>query len=212
MNYLKVYDSIINRAKFRTFSDNQYFEKHHILPRCMGGNNESENIVKLTYREHFISHWLLHRIYPNNKKIAAAFHILAFGTNCRDTRKDYDFYMPSSRALEEAKLAKIHHRKNTKHSDETKAKLKETWKNKKDSGYIQKNNKGRKLTNDHKIKIGLSKIGKSRSEEIKIKISETKKRQYQEYLEINNGVKRKISQDTKNKIRNKVLERGQKKK
>lgn len=37
----------------------EYSEKHHIIPRSMGGTNNAVNTVKLTLREHFIAHWLL---------------------------------------------------------------------------------------------------------------------------------------------------------
>lgn len=36
-----------------------YQEKHHIIPRSLGGTNERSNIVRLTAREHFIAHLLL---------------------------------------------------------------------------------------------------------------------------------------------------------
>lgn len=35
------------------------YERHHIKPRCLGGTNDKKNIVRLTYREHFLAHWLL---------------------------------------------------------------------------------------------------------------------------------------------------------
>lgn len=34
-------------------------ELHHIVPRSMGGSENSENIVKLSYKEHYICHYLL---------------------------------------------------------------------------------------------------------------------------------------------------------
>jgi hypothetical protein len=57
--YEKIYYDIVNRAKKRKNDDNFVYEKHHIIPRCMGGNDNNENIVKLTLREHFICHLLL---------------------------------------------------------------------------------------------------------------------------------------------------------
>lgn len=64
MNYRKIYENIIaNRI------DNPptgYAEKHHILPRSLGGGNTKENIVSLTAREHFICHFLLAKMYPKN--------------------------------------------------------------------------------------------------------------------------------------------------
>lgn len=64
MNYQKIYDSLINRAKNRQL--NSYIEKHHIVPRCIGGDDSVDNLVALTPEEHYVAHQLLHRIYPNN--------------------------------------------------------------------------------------------------------------------------------------------------
>lgn len=36
-----------------------YTESHHIIPRSLGGDNSSSNLVRLTAREHFICHLLL---------------------------------------------------------------------------------------------------------------------------------------------------------
>lgn len=38
---------------------NDYTERHHILPRCMGGLNDKNNIAILSFRKHFLAHWLL---------------------------------------------------------------------------------------------------------------------------------------------------------
>jgi len=55
--YKKWYDMIIANAKNREYEG--YVERHHIIPRCMGGTNDTENIAELTAREHFLCHWLL---------------------------------------------------------------------------------------------------------------------------------------------------------
>lgn len=72
--YTNWYDSIIFRAKNRVLPDDVYTEKHHIIPRSLGGNDEKENIVKLTAREHFVCHWLLVKMTagPDQKKMAYA--------------------------------------------------------------------------------------------------------------------------------------------
>lgn len=67
MNYQKIHDQIINLAKIRVISI--ITEKHHIIPKCMGGTNDVANIVKLTPKEHFIIHKLLCEIYPDNIKL-----------------------------------------------------------------------------------------------------------------------------------------------
>ena len=60
MNYLRIYNELITRAKLR--STITPCEIHHILPRSMGGSDDPENLVALTPREHFIAHKLLWKI------------------------------------------------------------------------------------------------------------------------------------------------------
>lgn len=57
--YARWYDQIITRAKSRTLPDDVYTERHHIIPKSIGGTNLKDNLVVLTAREHFICHWLL---------------------------------------------------------------------------------------------------------------------------------------------------------
>jgi len=98
MDYLKVYNQIVDRAKNRDLI-NQYVEKHHIIPRCMGGSDEKQNIASLTAREHYICHWLLTRIYPANTKLGYAF----WAMSNQKSQYQQDRYTPSSRAYLEAK-------------------------------------------------------------------------------------------------------------
>jgi hypothetical protein len=42
----------------------------------MGGENESFNLVKLTYREHLLAHHLLVKIFPENIKILYAYRMM----------------------------------------------------------------------------------------------------------------------------------------
>lgn len=70
MNYLRIYNSICERARTRKFSG--YGERHHVVPRCMGGSDSSENLVKLSPEEHYVCHQLLVKIYPDNLKIVQA--------------------------------------------------------------------------------------------------------------------------------------------
>lgn len=57
--YSKCYFSIINKAQSRNIGEIDHFERHHIIPKSMGGDNSSTNIVRLTPREHFVCHLLL---------------------------------------------------------------------------------------------------------------------------------------------------------
>ena len=44
MNYARIYNQLIERAKARTRPEG-YVERHHVTPRCMGGSDESGNLV-----------------------------------------------------------------------------------------------------------------------------------------------------------------------
>ena len=70
MNYIRVYNELVGNAQTRQAPD-CYTERHHIVPRCLGGSDEKENIVVLTAREHFIAHWLLWKIHGH--PLAGAF-------------------------------------------------------------------------------------------------------------------------------------------
>ena len=60
MNYQKIYNKLINRAKNRNIMG--YVEKHHIIPKCLGGEDCKTNLVNLTPEEHYLAHQLLVKI------------------------------------------------------------------------------------------------------------------------------------------------------
>ena len=64
MNYQKHYNLLIERAKIRNLEG--YKELHHIVPRCIGGTDERDNLVELTAEEHFVAHQLLVKMYPDH--------------------------------------------------------------------------------------------------------------------------------------------------
>jgi hypothetical protein len=66
--YTRIYYEIVERAKIRELGTNVYKEKHHVIPRSIGGDNSKQNIVALTAREHFICHWLLVKMTYGKEK------------------------------------------------------------------------------------------------------------------------------------------------
>jgi hypothetical protein len=97
MNYRQHYDNLIASRKDRILDPFICYEKHHILPKCLGGTNDKENLVLLTAREHFICHWILVRIHTNNSKLIYSFHAMC------TQNKTGERYTPSSRTYAEAK-------------------------------------------------------------------------------------------------------------
>ncbi len=98
MEYKKIYNQIIKRAQNRTLEG--YKERHHILPKCLGGGDEEENLVDLTAREHFLCHMLLCEIYPNNRDLWYALFLMSINKNKREGQK----YKVTSREYERIKL------------------------------------------------------------------------------------------------------------
>lgn len=73
--YTKWYFQIIENSKQKRILD--YSEKHHIIPRCLGGSNNKNNIAILTAREHFICHLLLTKMVDDHRIL------FAFASMCR---------------------------------------------------------------------------------------------------------------------------------
>lgn len=65
--YRSWYYSIIQRAQSRTIHP-KVVEKHHIIPKSLGGGNGLDNLVKLSPREHYICHLLLTKMCEGRAK------------------------------------------------------------------------------------------------------------------------------------------------
>jgi hypothetical protein len=146
MNYSTVYDQLVQRAQGRTLSSG--FERHHIVPKSLGGPNCRSNLVQLTLREHFVAHKLLTRIHTGEaqKKMWFAYYRL-----CNRHRHT------TSRMYEQAKLqakqylSQIHSGK--KLSPEHIQSIKQRTVGKNNPNYGRKHNK-QNLEYMSKIKLG----------------------------------------------------------
>ena len=90
--YTRWYYDIIQRAQLRKLPPDVYTEKHHIIPRSLGGDNQKENIIKLTAKEHFICHMLLVKMTDGKSKRSMAY--AAWQMTNIDSRQRYS---PTSR-------------------------------------------------------------------------------------------------------------------
>lgn len=100
MNYSLHYMSLIKRAKNRTLTC--YKETHHIIPRCLGGTDDSENLVDLTPREHYIAHILLAKIHGG---------VLWHAVNLMGRLKKYSNRQYEQARKEHSKLLSIQNKK-----------------------------------------------------------------------------------------------------
>ena len=184
MNYERIYNAIIERAKTRQLEG--YIERHHIIPKCMNGTDDASNLAELTAKEHFICHLLLVQIYPGDKKLVYALWRMVNSKGRYDKR-----YIPSGRIYEFIKqthanvmsetytgrrMSKecIEKRKLTRksfvHTEMTKEKI-----SKANSGKIRSDEFKQNLSKLHKGKQAWNK-GISMNDDVKQRISETMKR------------------------------------
>lgn len=73
MDYSRVYRDFIADRRGRVPSG--YFERHHIVPRSLGGSNEGENLIDLSPEDHYFAHLLLAKIHGG--RLASALQLLA---------------------------------------------------------------------------------------------------------------------------------------
>ena len=158
----------------------------------MGGDDNKENIIQLTAREHFLCHRLLCEIYPNNDKLWYALFLMAIGK--QKNKKHH--YVVSSRLYEKIKIEWQSKVKNKPKpdgfmSEEIRQKISESNKGK-------SRNKGSKFSEETKQKISEAKKGKSLSkqhvENLKIGLKNRKKwikasKQVEQYDLVGNLIK-----------------------
>lgn len=77
MNYKMHYDALMQKARVRSL--NCYSERHHVIPRCIGGSNQESNVVRLTPEEHYTAHLLLAKIHRGEIKLIFAAHRMTSG-------------------------------------------------------------------------------------------------------------------------------------
>ena len=91
MTYIEFIQSVLNtRGRFNC--GDEYCERHHIIPKCMDGTNDEENLIDLYAREHFIAHKLLAEENPDNRKLQLAYVCMSFVKNDREHRYQLDEY------------------------------------------------------------------------------------------------------------------------
>ena len=179
MNYQKIYDNLIQSAQLRPDISflNGYTERHHILPKSMGGSDDASNLVKLTAREHYVAHWLLWRIH-RNKQMCNAF---MFMSNAISRNKNAYYssrgYQAAKNAMSETRKGQPSWNKGKKHSLETRKIIKEKralqkiCHSEETRQKISESHKGKKLSDETRQKISEVQKGRSLKEETKRKVS-----------------------------------------
>lgn len=160
MNYIKVYNQLIEHAKLNPLKN--YNEEHHIIPHAEGGSDDKSNKVKLTARQHYIAHLLLAKIYDDY-----AMHSALTYMQCKSKSQQRDFKF-NSRLYEKMRIAfaqKVRDAVNTgkigmkgkRHTEETRKKISESCKGRRLSletrKKISNTLKGKLFFNNGKVNI-----------------------------------------------------------
>lgn len=170
----------------RGLYNNIYTEMHHIVPRCMGGSDSPENLVKLTVINYIKAHVLLSRMYPDNEKLKYAVFATTLYSEISNKARittilDMDLDV-ISRIKEDAVIA----RRGKRLSIETRKKMSDSHKGENNHFYgkhhteevknkLSKINTGKHHSEESIKKISLGNQGKIVSEESKKKISSSRK-------------------------------------
>lgn len=160
MNWLRAYETLVERSRSRERPP--VFEKHHVVPKCLGGSNDKSNIVFLTPKEHFFAHKLLVRIYPNNRGVW--FALIAMG-------RLSEF---KSRIFASERVRAREMRRGFRYSDEARAKMRDAALRR----GVQKNSENTQFGKKPPWNKGLSgkdshHYGRKRSPETRAKLRET---------------------------------------
>jgi len=118
--YTKWYHAIVENAYLRTLPDDTYIEKHHVIPRSLGGVDSTENLVRLTAREHFVCHLLLTKMVTG----PAQYQMLSAVTRFQQSRK-YQKRILTSWEYQKIRKCAISARIGQRHTNEARQKIKD---------------------------------------------------------------------------------------
>jgi hypothetical protein len=191
-----LYESLILKSieeDNRGLYDNIYTEIHHIVPRCMGGSDSPENLVKLTVTNHIKAHVLLSRMYPENEKLKYAVFATTLYSEISNKTRIFTILNMDFGIISKIREDAVNARRGRRLSNETRKKISESHKGAKNSNYGKHRSEEtkRKISESHKVEnlseesrrnLSNSKkgsnhpmFGKKLSEETKLKMSNSHK-------------------------------------
>lgn len=148
------YMRFLDTRPLRDLQKEKGFEIHHRIPKSLGGSNSTDNLIKLTTREHFIAHLILWKCYGG--MLAYAFHYMTISKKYEEklTARQYEMLV-SNRGEQMSRINKGRVR----------------------SEEFKKNQRARRfhLSDEAKKKVSLAKKGKKMSKDAIARMAETKR-------------------------------------
>ena len=201
--YYRKYIELIDYAKSEEYELQEYYEKHHIVPRSfyekkhMSIDNSDDNLVALNLTDHFLCHWYMSKCCVQKMKRSMEYAVVLMSNmvNCKTNREDTAISKAVAFALSkvdkmqipvsEETRKKISESKTGKHrSEETRKKISEartgivfTEEHRKKISEAHTGEKnywyGKHHTEETKKKLSEAQIGRVFSEEHRNKLSES---------------------------------------
>ncbi len=163
--YTTWYYNIVRNAQQRVLGTS-YTEKHHIIPKCLGGSNKKENLVSLTAREHFICHLLLPRMVEaeeHKKKMWYAAWCLILFKGPKTEGRVFKYNSKSFSTIRENRAKQVSiMRTGKKHTAETKK-------------IIGEKSKAKVFSDEYRSKLSVAASNRTDPEEVKKRKSEAAK-------------------------------------
>lgn len=104
MNYHRIYEQLMIKHGTLYKPKDIYVERHHIVPKCLGGDDSVKNLIYLTARCHLLAHWLLVRMYPDSYTITHAFSMMCIMKNNKMERKVPPLYVLAEARRKKSKM------------------------------------------------------------------------------------------------------------
>lgn len=139
----------ILKTRGRFACGEEYHERHHIKPKCIGGTNDENNLIDLYAREHFEAHRLLALENPDSDGLTYSWWMMAHGKN-----QDRITHIVTAEEYEEARVALSRSKRGGSLSEETRNKISEAKMGEKNANY------GKSCPEEIKKKISIANKGK----------------------------------------------------
>lgn len=144
-----------------------YTEKHHIIPRCMRGDDSVENLVVLTAREHYIAHLLLTKCVSKKYigMVNSAYVMMALVKDSVQKRE----YRINSRLFETRKIKADAYKRAYQHTYEARQVISEKLKGVPKTPFTQEHKNNISKSSKGKVPWNVGVLGNKDSDETKEK-------------------------------------------
>ena len=191
--YALHYDLLIYKYGSETKPDDGgYYERHHIIPKSLGGSNEPSNLVYMSGKAHYIAHYLLFKIHGVGPMATALWAMCALNKGNRHKATSRSFELARGSAAAHSSQIQI----GVPKTEEQKAsmrvpkseqgRLNMKWTDKQKAALSAKM-QGHEVTPETRAKMSATRKGMRYTDEHRANMSKAHKLRHKLKREMNNG-------------------------